>query len=133
MSRYLPICALLASLVAGCATHAPPAPPGPSAGIVNVPGDASPQLDFKLASGTYRCEYGVRVDVQRDGRDANLILVGWQGASYRLLRNPSSSGLPRFEDATSGLVWIDLPWKSVLLDGKSGRPLVSECRGSAVG
>jgi hypothetical protein len=125
--RPLPPAALMAGLLAACAS---PSPPGPTTGVVNVPGDAAPQLDFKLASGTYRCEYGVRVEVRRDGRDPNLIQVAWQGVHHRLVRSPSSSGLPRYEDAASGLVWIDLPWKSVLLDGRSGRPLVSECRGT---
>lgn len=117
---------IAALLVAACATPAPQSTPG----VVEVPGDSSPQLSFKLASGTYRCEYGVQVDVQRDARDPNLMQVGWKGVRYPLRRNPSSSGLPRYEDPASGLVWIDLPWKSVLLDGKSGAPVVSECRGA---
>lgn len=119
-----------ALLLAACTTPAPLATPG----VVDVPGDASSQpssqLSFKLASGTYRCEYGANVNVERDARDPNLLLVGWNGARYPMRRNLSSSGLPRFEDANSGLVWIDLPWKSVLLDGKAGKPLVSECRGA---
>jgi hypothetical protein len=119
---------LAALLLAACASQISPSSV-PSAGVVDVPGQASPQLAFKLASGTYHCEDGARVEVRRDAGDARLIQVGWQGASYPMLRNPSSSGLPRYEDAASGLVWIDLPWKSVLLDGRSGRPLVSECRG----
>ena len=133
MTRRLRFC-LLAAVLGGCAmqTTQPPQTSA-SAGVLKVPGDASPQLDFKLASGTYRCESGAQVEVRRNARDPNLIRLGWQGASYPMLRNASYSGLPRYEDAASGLVWIDLPWKSVLLDGKSGKPLVSECRGGPVG
>jgi membrane-bound lysozyme inhibitor of c-type lysozyme MliC len=135
MTRSLPAYTLGALLLAACSTYtAQPPASSASAGVINAPGDASPQLAFKLASGTYRCEYGAQVEVRRDARDPNLIRVGWQGASYPMHRNASSSGLPRYEDAASGLVWIDLPWKSVLLDSRSGKPLVSECRGGgAVG
>ena len=129
MTRFLPACTLAAGLLAACSTQTPQLAATPSAGVVNVPGIATPQLDFKLASGTYRCEYGAQVEVRRDAREPNLIQVGWQGANYPMHRNASSSGLPRYEDSASGLVWIDLPWKSVLLDSRSGKPLVSECRG----
>lgn len=124
MRRRAAARACLALLLAACATRQPIPPSVPPA-----PAEAPQQLAFSLASGTYRCEYGLRVEVQRDPQDANLIQVGWRGTRYSLRRNPSASGLPRYEDAASGLVWIDLPWKSVLLDGKSGKPLASECRG----
>jgi hypothetical protein len=133
MTRFLPAYALSALLLAGCSTYISQAPStSASAGVVNVPGEASPQLAFRLPSGTYQCEYGVRVDVHRNAKDPNLIQLDWKGATYPMLRNASSSGLPRYEDAGSGLVWIDLPWKSVLLDGRSGKPVVSECRGASV-
>jgi len=68
------------------------------------------------------------VDVIRDQKNSNRIQVGWQGRKHALERNPSHSGLPRYERNGSPLVWIDLPWKSYLLDQKSGKPLASECR-----
>ncbi len=88
------------------------------------------QLDFILSSGKYSCEHGLRVEVQRDSLDnVNFrVQIAWNGANYELARDLSYSGLPRFEDSTSGLVWIDLPWKSVLLDGKTQKPLANECR-----
>jgi hypothetical protein len=105
--------------LAACETQ-PKAPPAQS----NV------QLELKLASGPYRCEQGLRVQVRREMRDqvSHRMTIGWNGNTYRLERDYSYSGLPRFEDTTSGLVWIDLPWKSVLLDGKTSKPLASECR-----
>ena len=101
----------------GKQTQAPRAPP-------------SGQLELALSSGTYTCEQEIRIQVEREIRDgANTrIDIVWNGGSYRLERDASYSGLPRFEDAARSLVWIDLPWKSLLLDGKTNAPLVSECR-----
>lgn len=124
--------ALLTSLLglAACSST-PPTAPTASPGVIDVPPSTEQQqLEFKLASGTYRCDMGQRVEVQRAPGDSLRIQIGWTGKYYQLARNPSHSGLPRFEDGQSGLVWIDLPWKSMLLDGQSNRPLASECKHS---
>ncbi len=115
----LPALLALTLALAACETQ-PKAPPAPR----------NAQLELKLASGNYRCEQGLRVQVERETRDRvnYRINLGWNGNNYRLERNFSYSGLPRFEDAESGLVWIDLPWKGMLLDGKTNKPLANECR-----
>jgi hypothetical protein len=88
------------------------------------------QFEFALPSGDYRCERGERLHLQREVADAinHRIQLDWNGGQYPLVRDPSYSGLPRFEDSASGLVWIDLPWKGLLLDGRSQKPLANECR-----
>lgn len=116
-----------AALLAACTT-APPAPIAekpPTPELPRASGDQ--QLSFDLASGTYRCDLGKQVEVMRDRDDENHVRIGWSGGMYVLDRNHSYSGLPRYEDAGSGLVWIDLPWKSVLLDGRRNKPLASDC------
>ena len=124
--------AVLPTLLAACATSEPPPAPHetPVVGRQEFKGP-QPQLQLKLASGTYRCELGQKVDVQRDARDPSLIKVNWQGKRLTLQRYDSTSGLPRFEDRKNGLVWIDLPWKSVLMDAKSGHPLANECKAAS--
>ena len=114
--------ALLALTLALAACETPPKAPPPA--------QKNAQLELKLASGTYRCEQGLRVQVGREIRDRvnTRINLVWNGNSYRLERDFSYSGLPRFEDTASGLVWIDLPWKGMLLDGKTSKPLANECR-----
>ncbi len=88
------------------------------------------QFEFALPSGEYRCERGERLQIRRELANAvnNRIQLGWNGNQYLLVRDPSDSGLPRFEDSASGLVWIDLPWKGLLLDGRTRKPLANECR-----
>lgn len=88
------------------------------------------QFEFALPSGEYRCERGERLHIRRELANAvnNRIQLGWNGSQYLLVRDPSDSGLPRFEDSASGLVWIDLPWKGLLLDGRTHKPLANECR-----
>lgn len=127
-----PVIALLAAvfILPACAT------PTPVASLTVEP-DTTPghshrngQLDFDLVSGEYACEHGLSVGVEREVTDrvSHRIHIAWQGSRYQLERDHSYSGLPRFEDASSGLVWIDLPWKGVLLDGKTQKPLANECR-----
>lgn len=121
--------ASLPALLAACASTEPQSVATDTPAVVQPENKGpQPQLQLKLASGTYRCELGQKVDVQRDARDADLIKINWKGKRLTLQRLDSTSGLPRFEDRLNGLVWIDLPWKSVLMDAKSGHPLANECK-----
>lgn len=120
------------TLAVGCAnlSAAPTAMPdaAPVQPTAEIQVRENGQLDFNLDSGLYHCEWGLRVDVLRDAASRDRIHIGWNGGRYQLDRDPSFSGLPRFEDRTNGLVWIDLPWKGVLLDGKTQKPLANECK-----
>jgi len=131
-SRTLLPAALAVSLLAACSTPAPvplEAPAPATREAVTAPAtQVNPQLTIPIASGNYHCELNARVDIRTDSRDANRIDVGWKGQRYSLVRHNSYSGLPRYEDTSSQLVWVVLPWKGLLLDGRSGQPLANECR-----
>ena len=88
------------------------------------------QLDLVLPSGNYTCDLGKNLKVERIYREKvnYRIDLGWNSKSYQLERDNSYSGLPRFKDRTGHLVWVDLPWKSLLLDGKTSKPLANDCR-----
>ncbi|HEX6735814.1 MAG TPA: hypothetical protein VF096_13465 [Azonexus sp.] len=128
----LPALLTLGLSACGTATKSPAKTEAPS----SRSGDfaARPQLNLKLASGNYNCELGVRVKVEREVREQvnHRILLDWNGSTYSLDRDPSYSGLPRFENTAGGLVWIDLPWKGLLLDAKSNKPLANECQPASV-
>lgn len=45
----------------------------------------------------------------------------------RLVAQETTSGAVRLEDAKSGLVWIQIPAKSMLMNSKLGRRVVDSC------
>ncbi|MCM8611007.1 MliC family protein [Accumulibacter sp.] len=122
---------LLAVVLGACATSSTQTSTESGDRKDSRPRSERKQLDFRLASGTYRCEMGQSVEVERQGRDDRAIALRWEGKRHTLQRQASSSGLPRYEDRQNGLLWIDLPWKSVLMDAHSGRPLANECKPAA--
>ena len=78
------------------------------------------------------CELGRHVSVAGDVQLDNAIDVNWKGRQYRMQRVNTSTGAQRFEDQGSGLVWISIPSKAMLLDSVRGEPVANECRaGSA--
>ena len=131
LNRPPPVCTLIvfSSLLAACSTTAPqPSTTSTTTAAAAGRDGARQQLSLKLASGVYRCDENLRVEIQRDPRRTNQITLNWQGRRHTLQRYDSESGLPRYEDRQNGLVWIDLPWKSVLMDSDNGRPLANECK-----
>lgn len=114
-------------LLAACSSHLPGGPEEPGLSVVETtPGQS--QLNYMLASGNYSCERGARLAMQRHAHNQKHISINWNGGKYDLRRDPaSSSGLPRYESDNNELVWIELPWKGVLLDGKTHKPLANEC------
>lgn len=137
MRQLVPHTLLLASatiLLGACAGPIPPrtfsgaTTSGPYAAVVHGQTIERTQLAYVLPTGRHDCEFGKHIRLQRDPGNASHLDLEWQGERYQMTRHRSTSGLPRYEHLGSGLVWIELPWKGMLLDGRSGRPLANECR-----
>ena len=120
-NRLRTLLLLLASVaLTACRSAEPPRP-------TVVPPPSEPAVGYGLPGGAYRCEAGQTVELMRDAAQPDRLAILWHGQIHSMERDPSSSGLPRFHDRSSGLVWIELPWKGVLLDGTTHTPLASEC------
>ena len=74
------------------------------------------------------CEYGKRMAIFGDENKDNMIELHWGGDAYQMQRVPTTTGAHRFEHFSSGLVWISIPAKAMLLDRKLGAPVANECR-----
>lgn len=105
--------------------HAPS--PAPAAAVVAAPIEQpSPLLDFR--PGMYRCELNRSVLVRHVSPDRTTAVLHWAKKDYTLRAVHARSGALRYEDAKSGLMFIVIVGKSLLLDTKKGAQLANECR-----
>ena len=81
--------------------------------------------------GAYRCELGRSVQVRTVSADLRTTELRWAGGDYTLRSVEARSGALRYEDAASGLAWIVLKDRSMLLDTRAGQRLANACRTSA--
>jgi len=109
----------------------PPVPAGtagapPSVSALSVP-PPIPKVDHKRHAGNYRCDHGRTIRIADVPGQTDVILLTWQGAQHRLERVYSNSGAERFEELATGLVWILIPGKAMLLSTNQGRALANDC------
>lgn len=83
---------------------------------------------FALPAGTYRCDLNRSVDISQVSADMQSAVVRFDKKEYKMHAVTARSGALRYEDASSGLVWLVIVGKSMLLDTKHGRQLANDCK-----
>lgn len=78
--------------------------------------------------GHYKCELNRSVQVRHVEEDLKTAVVNWNRRDYTMKAVNTASGALRYEDGSSGLVWIVITGKSMLLDTRQGKQLANECR-----
>ncbi|HJV63908.1 MAG TPA: hypothetical protein VJ743_23370 [Albitalea sp.] len=135
-------CAAALSLIAGAAfaqtTSAPKhhartttkaAPKGATISADSVETINAAQLEIagRVLTGTAHCEMNQQVDVHPiDGRPG-FFKVGFKNASYTMVPQETTTGAVRLEDKKAGVIWIQIPAKSMLLNSKVGQRMVDSC------
>jgi hypothetical protein len=119
------IAAVLLALLAGCGSSVPLTETRPAAGTAAV--GAGPLWTRQLVSGAFKCDEGQQVDIKMDEGQRDIVLK-WKGSTYVMQPVNTSTGALRFEDRSSGLVWLQIPAKSMLLNAKIGQQLANECK-----
>jgi hypothetical protein len=90
------------------------------------------QLDIagRVLTGNAQCEFNQEVSVQPiEGKPAHF-KVGFKNATYTMVPEETTTGAVRLEDKHAGVVWVQIPAKSMLLNAKAGQRMVNDCRQS---
>jgi hypothetical protein len=125
-SRTPTLAVLLTLMLAACAERVPlsetrPVPPVLQPAVAAI----RPAWAGQMESGSFACEQGHRVDIRVDGDAMDLV---WKGSTYKMTPVSTSTGAVRYENPGDGLVWIQIPSKSMLLSSKLGKQLANNCR-----
>lgn len=76
----------------------------------------------------YNCELGNKVTIYENAGDDKRIGLRWNRKVHELTRVSTTTGANRFENKDTGLVWINIPAKGMLLDSKKGQQLANDCK-----
>ena len=83
---------------------------------------------LRLSTGVFHCDLNRRVEVRQVAEDKRSAIVYWERRNYTMQVVATQTGALRLEDKASGLTWITIPGKSMLLDTKQGKQLANDCR-----
>ena len=105
------------------AAKASPAAPVPEVQL--TPGQL--EAANRVLTGSADCEFRQTVQLTAiDGRAGHFKLV-FGKLSYTLVAQETTTGAVRLEDRKAGVVWLQIPTKSMLLNAKVGQRMVDSC------
>jgi hypothetical protein len=87
------------------------------------------QLDIaaRVLTGKADCEYNQNVDVDALDGKPGLFKVRFKGVNYTMVPEETTTGAVRLVEHKTGVVWLQIPAKSMLLDARGGHRLVDRC------
>lgn len=88
------------------------------------------QLDVaaRVLTGDAACEFNQRISVQPVADLPGHFHIGFKGQRYTMVPEETSTGAVRLFDRRAGVVWLQIPTKSMLMNAKIGQRMVDACQ-----
>ena len=97
--------------------------------LANATAISIQQLDIatRVLTGLADCEFKQSVQVQALASKPGLFTVEHQGRRFVMAPRETSTGAVRLEDPAAGMVWLQIPARSMLLNARLGQRMVDSC------
>ena len=82
----------------------------------------------RVLTGKVQCEFDQAVDVAAVSGKAGYFNVAFKGKSYTMVPEATTTGAVRLEDKKSGMMWLQIANKSMLMNTKAGQRMVDNCQ-----
>jgi hypothetical protein len=88
------------------------------------------QLDVaaRVLTGTADCEFKQSITVQPVDGQPGYFTVGHKGQRYTMVPEETATGAVRLQDKRAGVVWLQIPTKSMLMNARLGQRMVDACQ-----
>jgi hypothetical protein len=81
----------------------------------------------RVLQGESVCEFGHKVAVHPHPHLPGRFHLLHRGQQHVLTPQPTTTGVVRLENAKAGLLWLQVPVKSMLMDTKKGQRVADQC------
>lgn len=85
------------------------------------------QIANRVLTGTAQCEFNQGVTIDPVPEKPGMFRVVFKQVSYVMVPQETTTGAVRLEDKKSGVVWLQIPSKSMMMDQSAGKRLVDSC------
>lgn len=89
--------------------------------------EAQLSLADRVLTGDAACEFNQTVSVLPVKGHPGHFHVGFKKAVYTMVPEETTTGAVRLEDKKAGVVWIQIPAKSMLMNHRIGQRMVDAC------
>ena len=85
------------------------------------------QIASRVLTGTANCEFDQTVSIDAMQDKPGFFRVAFNKASYVMTPQETTTGAVRLEDKRNGIVWLQIPVKSMMMNQKIGQRMVDGC------
>jgi hypothetical protein len=85
------------------------------------------EISHRVLTGQAQCEFNQHVDVDAVEGHPGHFRVGYKNMHYMMVPQETTTGAVRLEDKKAGIVWLQIPAKSMMMNSKMGQRMVDGC------
>lgn len=89
------------------------------------------EIASQVLMGKATCDFNQHVNVQALNDQPGFFVVDFKNASYIMTPEETTSGAVRLANKKAGVMWLQIPNKSMLMNNKLGQRLVDNCKQAA--
>jgi hypothetical protein len=89
--------------------------------------EAQLELASRVLTGDADCEFDQKIGVQPVAGQPGHFQVAYKKAVYRMVPQETTTGAVRLEDRKAGIMWLQIPTKSMLMNIRIGQRMVDAC------
>jgi hypothetical protein len=99
----------------------------PPAEVAQSLNDNQLQIASRVLVGRVDCEFNQTITVQPWAEHPGHFKLAYKNATYTMVPEETTTGAVRLEDKRAGIVWLQIPSKSMLMNSKIGQRMVDYC------